>query len=218
MQTELKNLIEMRQKSLAPDVPDDRWLWPQPDTGGWAGPFSDWESSHRHKYFLHLRSNKTIVTAGANCGAYVRAYAAKFDTVFAFEPDWLNFYCMCYNTPYFNVKKFNAALGNAPGFCTLVDKNKKNCGSYRIKTEAVAEECHIPVMVIDSLKLTSCDMIQLDVEGYEFEALQGGTGTIEKFKPVVVVENHKKNVEEFLFARGYKFQEKSISDYIYYPA
>lgn len=216
MMTELKHLIEFRTKQLDPTIEDTRWLWPKEDNGAYAGPFTDWESSHRHKYFKYLKDNKVIVTAGANMGVYVRAYAKKFDNVFAFEPDWLNFYCMCYNTPYSNVKKFNAALGKAPGFCAINDKNKKNMGAYRVLPDAKPADCTTPVMTIDSLKLNHCDMIQLDVEGYEFEVIEGATATIEKCKPVIVSENHKKPIEEWLFARGYKFDQRSISDYIYF--
>ena len=43
-------------------------------------------------------------------------------------------------------------------------------------------------MLIDDLNLPGCDLIQLDLEGYEFYALQGGIETIKKHKPVIVIE------------------------------
>ena len=47
---------------------------------------------------------------------------------------------------------------------------------------------HVPTIVIDSLNLTGCDLIQLDIEGYEYKALLGAKNTIQKYKPVLCVE------------------------------
>ena len=45
-----------------------------------------------------------------------------------------------------------------------------------------------PTMRIDDLALPGCDLIQLDLEGYELFALKGGLDTINKYKPVIVIE------------------------------
>jgi len=216
METELKNLIELRTKKLDPETHDDRWLWPKVDTGAYAGPFTDWESSHRHKYFQNLKDNKLIVTAGANMGVHVRAYARKFDEVYAFEPHWLNFYCMSYNAPYNNVHKFNCALGKDVDRVFIKNDPQNNMGAYKTDVNHNEQGRTIPMLTIDILKLPACSMIQLDVEGAEFEILQGAVKTIEKYHPVIITENHKKELEEFLFARGYQFQNRSISDSIYF--
>ena len=44
------------------------------------------------------------------------------------------------------------------------------------------------VMTIDDLKLNCCDLIVLDVEGSELDALKGAKSTIERFHPVVMLE------------------------------
>jgi hypothetical protein len=49
-------------------------------------------------------------------------------------------------------------------------------------------EGHIPTIRIDDLNLTDCNLMQLDVEGYELNALLGAAKTIDKFKPVLCVE------------------------------
>ena len=53
----------------------------------------------------------------------------------------------------------------------------------------VAGDGPIPVMRIDDLGLTACDLICLDVEGYELMALAGAIDTIRRYRPVVMVED-----------------------------
>ena len=210
----LTDLIEFRTKKLA-GVQDDRWMWPKADKGAYAGPFTDWDNSHIHKYFKNVKQKRLVVTAGANMGLYVRAYANMFDHVWAFEPHWVNFYCMSYNCPYDNVYKFQAALGENTTQCNFQNSNPTtNMGAYRIKDDA--PEKSIPMMALDDMNLPYVDLIQLDIEGYEGWALKGGQKTIEKHKPVIIVENARPPSADVLSGLGYVLQEKSISDQIYY--
>ena len=48
---------------------------------------------------------------------------------------------------------------------------------------------NIPTLLIDDLNLTECDLIMLDVEGYELHALNGAIETIKKYGPVICVEH-----------------------------
>jgi len=45
-----------------------------------------------------------------------------------------------------------------------------------------------PTLMIDDLKLNHCDLICLDVEGYETPALIGACQTIEKHSPIILTE------------------------------
>jgi hypothetical protein len=66
---------------------------------------------------------------------------------------------------------------------------------------------------IDDLNLPSCDLIHLDVEGYEAAALQGAIETIKKFKPVVIIERDSgANVVTDL---GYTKYKKLMMDSVY---
>jgi hypothetical protein len=47
---------------------------------------------------------------------------------------------------------------------------------------------YLPLLSIDSLNLPECDLIQLDVEGYELNALLGAVETIKKYKPALCIE------------------------------
>ena len=43
-------------------------------------------------------------------------------------------------------------------------------------------------VMIDDLNLWACDLIQLDVEGFEHKALKGAEHTIRRFRPTIVLE------------------------------
>ena len=215
MSHNLTDLIEFRTRKLE-EVPDDRWLWPKQDKGAWEGPFTDWNNSHRHKYFKNVRDFQLVVTAGANMGLYTRYYAQKFNTVYAFEPNWINFYCLSYNCPYDNVRKFNAALGQTTKQSFIPQTPTTNMGAYRIDQKKSGDETNIQMFALDDLNLPRLDLLQLDVEGYEGFVLKGAQKTIERFKPVIIVENARPPFEDVIKGLGSVLQEKSISDQIYY--
>ncbi len=48
----------------------------------------------------------------------------------------------------------------------------------------------VKVIRIDDLKLTRCNLIKVDVEGMEVDVLAGAAATIERFRPVLFVENN----------------------------
>lgn len=48
---------------------------------------------------------------------------------------------------------------------------------------------YVDLTTIDSLNLDRLDFIKLDIEGYEYFAIDGGIETIKKYKPVITLEN-----------------------------
>ena len=79
-----------------------------------------------------------------------------------------------------------------------------------------SEKFQIPMMTIDGLNLNACDMIQLDVEGFEQYAIRGAIATIQKFKPVIIAERFNTN-EHQAAMRGinYSLVDISAMDSIY---
>ena len=51
----------------------------------------------------------------------------------------------------------------------------------------------MPVTMVDDLGLRDCQFIKLDIEGMETEALLGASATIVQFRPVLYVENDRKD-------------------------
>ena len=48
----------------------------------------------------------------------------------------------------------------------------------------------VPLVTLDSLELTKCSMVKIDVEGMESLVLAGAKRLIEKCRPVIYVENN----------------------------
>jgi FkbM family methyltransferase len=63
-------------------------------------------------------------------------------------------------------------------------------------------EVDVPVVVLDDLEL-SPDFVKLDVQGYESEVLDGLERTIERSRPVLLVESPEPEVRAWLAERGY---------------
>jgi FkbM family methyltransferase len=207
-----ENEYELREKELK-GITDKHWIWPKKDKGGWEGPTENWNESHHVEYFKFLNKYDVVVTAGANCGLHVRGYAEKFKAVYAFEPDYKNFYCMTRNCLYPNVFKFNAALHKEAAFCSM-NKNESNWGAFTVNMKDCPEKL-IPMMSIDSLNLWACDLIQLDVEGWEDDVIRGAMVTIEKFKPVIITERNSQTMQQMLSPFGYNGCHRSKMDTIH---
>jgi len=138
------------------------------------------------KVWPYIKAWDTCVQAGGNLGVFPRTLAAKFHSVYTFEPDAENFYCLGINCPESNVIKLQAALGDKPGLVSIVDENQGQCnpGAKYVRGKGL-----VPTLRIDDLGLESCDLILLDIEGSELAALKGAQVTITKFKPVIAIED-----------------------------
>jgi FkbM family methyltransferase len=123
---------------------------------------------------------------------------------------------MVMNNQYDNVVKLNAALGSAPGLVDLDRGDLGNIGTHKIeKRDGLLK---IPTITIDSLALETCDLIQLDVEGYESNAIEGAMHTIMRFKPIIIAENFSSDEARKLMSNmNYEYVETSFSDSIFKP-
>lgn len=131
----------------------------------------------------YVPNKRVVVQAGGNVGFYIKQYAELFETVYTFEPDPVLFHCLNLNITSENVRKFQACLGD--------NNNPLSIGRYLsdIGSTHVTGNGNIPTYKIDDLNLEVCDLIQLDVEGYEFNVLKGAIKTIKRCKPIIVIEN-----------------------------
>jgi len=152
------------------------------------------------RYHKDIDKN-VMIQAGGNVGVYAWQYAQMFNSVYTFEPEDLNFYCLERNiADQKNIKATKAFLGKQSGTAGIKNRaNDKavartekypdgrpteyNTGAYEI--DGIGE---IPVIDIDSLNLPQCDLIHLDVEGGELDALQGAENTIKQHKPILCLE------------------------------
>lgn len=189
------------------------WMWRESDSGAWDGPSREWEQSHKQAYLKHCKKFDVCVQAGGNQGLYPRLFANVFKTVYTFEPDMYNFHCLVNNCQMDNIVKMNACLGNENKMVRFNgDPGSTNSGTFSISTSA--EAGIIPMLMLDTLNLQDCDLIQLDIERFEKSALEGAIETIKKFKPVIACECGDGGV---LSQFGYVAIENVGADIVYIP-
>lgn len=187
------------------------WLWPNTDTSGdgglWAGPLKEW---YLHKELIqkYCRDTNVVVQAGGACGMYPRLLANFFQVVYTFEPHVGNFSFLCKNADLPNIFKFNAALGDTHEMIAM-HTHDSNQGMHRVDRVVNAT---VPTLRIDDFKYPTLDLIMLDVESYEINVLRGAVISIEKFKPLIIVENATKEIIDFLEQFNYNQVDQNASD------
>ena len=158
---------------------DGVW-WPSRDQAAKANtPIS---VQHIKHLVTQVGERKVAVQAGGNVGLWPREMARYFERVVTFEPDSLNIQCFKRNVLAENVTLFEAALGDKAESKGLA-RNADNCGAHYL-----VDGDEFQTVTIDSLQLDACDLIQLDIEGFELMALRGAERTIEKFHPTICLE------------------------------
>lgn len=176
----------------------------------------------------YVAGHHACVQAGGNLGIFPKYLARHFETVYTFEPDGELFAALMFNAREPNIVKLQAAVG------IHRDPVRMECsrrdGSQREVHEGlthVAGPGVIPCLQIDDLGLPVCDLIYLDVEGYEFHALLGAAKTIERCRPVIGVEINRNiefagykadDVRSLIASHGYAHRLTMHSDEIYTPA
>ena len=171
----------------------------------------------------YCNEKRVMIQAGGNAGFYIKKYAELFDYVYTFEPMPLLFYCLNLNANTSNVIKFNCCLGNTNECVSMIDETLRlGHGGSHVNVFNNNNIKNIPTLKIDDLNLQICDLIQLDLEGFELNALLGGIKTIKRCKPVIVVEDFDQwaarygsslsKIEELLFNLDYIFVEKIKSN------
>jgi FkbM family methyltransferase len=173
-------------------------------------------SSGEVALFSHfIQRGAIVLDVGANIGAHtvpLAQLAGSDGLVLAFEPQPILHQMLCANLALNsipNVRTFAMALGNSQGSCTIPVLDyaaSKNFGGIEMNSGADGEV--VPLGMLDDFGLDRVDFIKLDVEGFESKVLEGGAVTIDRCRPVIYLENDRKeNSAELiqrLFDLGYR--------------
>lgn len=169
------------------------YLWPKEDTK--LQQVNDWVSDLKFVYVEMQeagRQFRTAIQAGGACGIWPRALAEKFDLVYTFEPDPVNYWCLSANVADLpqKVAPRYGALGEQMGFARLeLHKSEQhNVGAYYT---VPCKDGVVPMYTIDYLAATNVDLLCLDIEGREVEALRGAHNTIETWRPFIMIEEKR---------------------------
>jgi FkbM family methyltransferase len=146
--------------------------------------------------------------------------AKTFKQVWTVEPDDANYDALRHNVSFYeNIDHRRAAFGEKTGRGAIRHFEEANCGAHQVKD---GEE--FDIITIDSLGVKDCDLIHLDIEGFEQFALHGAVNTIEACRPVICLElkglgdQHgytNADTIKWLSNRGYTEVERVHNDVIF---
>jgi FkbM family methyltransferase len=140
-----------------------------------------------------------IIDGGANIGSYTVEWARfmrGWGVVMAFEPQRWPFYALCGNLAInnvFNAVARNEALTEQTNGQIVVPfwppDEPHNFGALALDGDA-SVAFPVDVVAIDDLTLPRLDILKLDVEGMEPQAIKGAFHTIDRLKPIIIAEAH----------------------------
>lgn len=176
-------------------VTRDGWLMPAA-----VNPklFAQWiaEAEERIELALPFVKHRTcVLQAGGNLGYWAKLLAEKygFGWVYTFEPDAVNFRCLQANTDGLTaVYPFHSAIGAKAGKLPWSRASEHKPGWHKIAPNGCKPKYvsgTVDVGTVDDLGLAACDLVALDVEGFELEALKGAEQTIARHRPVILFED-----------------------------
>jgi FkbM family methyltransferase len=164
-----------------------------------------------------VKPGMTVVEVGANIGTHsiALARACAPGRLYLFEPQQRVFQLLCANLALNGIQNaiaYPEACGDAPGFVivpTLDYGAENNFGGISVRPDGEgAQGLKVRATPLDSLGLTDCHVIKIDVEGFEAQVLRGAAETIRKFRPVLYVENdrraHQQEVISLIADMGYR--------------
>lgn len=185
-----------------------KWIVGASTHGCWLGTF---ESDKVAAFESEIRRDCVVYDLGANAGVYTLLSASRATAghVYSFEPlernlDFLRRHIEL--NRFTNCTVIPAAVHSSSGWAQFAEGPTPEMaalatdGALRVKTVALDQ-------LREAGTLPAPDLIKMDIEGNELEALRGATRLLESDRPVIFVAAHSSILErdcaEFLRNLGY---------------
>ena len=141
----------------------------------------------------HGHQFRSCVQAGGAVGVWPIGLATVFERVYTFEPDPVNYGCLNRNTEGVSrLRRFPLGLWHESSKGVVCNDEPDNAGAgYVVDAENSGDSWVCALITIDSMNLKDCDLIYLDIEGAETNALMGAVETIERCRPLIGIEDKK---------------------------
>ena len=191
-----------------------------------------WEKNITKKIFNDCEKGSIAIDIGANIGTHTISMLDSVGDegiVIAFEPQENLIDCMKKtfekNNNIILTSKLVSNIDGESGYMSgtggrsRIPIDKKN---YSMKTWNRELKKTITLdNYIDELKITkNISVIKIDVEGHEFEVLEGAINTIDRYKPIIYIEVWKECYEKLLEWNiknpSYKIEKIGVVDYKLY--
>ena len=191
-----------------------RWIVGSSDHGCWLGSY---EAAKQRALVALAREGSVFYDIGANVGFYTllgSALVGPAGRVIAFEP-------VARNLEYLrrhleinritNVTVIDSAVSDESGDRSFMAGASNATGRLSPTGDTV-----VPVETLDALIargiIPDPDIIKMDIEGGELNALSGAKRMLERVKPTILVATHSESIHqaciEFLTGLGYRLLDR----------
>lgn len=179
--------------------------------------------------FVPESSRGLAVDVGAHVGLWTRVLATMFEHTVAFEPHPTLFACWernCLNID--NASGYNIALSHTNDEVSI-GYVEGNSGNAHVIDRPAQGARFARTYALDNFPLgKKIDFLKIDVEGWELYVVLGASETIQRDKPVIILEQKPGNAERYNQTRlaalqhviklGYKLVWEKSGDYVAQPA
>lgn len=197
----------------------------KPETEGWLGKYSynqfdNYQIEEYNSALKYIKNFRTSLDLGANLGIMSARMVKDFDMVHAFEPLFHDH--LKKNVPANNITIHPKAVGAEAGYETMRIGLHHSGGSNIVNYSAIGKDFkRVEVVTIDKFEFSEVDFIKIDVEDYEWFALQGAEKTIEKNLPTILIElkddnSHYNKIISFFEKYNYKRKKVGKMDSVFY--
>ena len=183
-------------------------LWPIDD--GVIGPclktYGEWSEGENIIMSQFINKDDIVIDIGANIGTTTLNLSEQVGCngkVLAFEPQSKISQCLNTNLTLngiTNVIVDNAAVSKKTGWAKINDEKFKDNGRYGETRISKKGTTKVRTVCLDELDLPSCSLIKIDIEGHEWDAIQGGKNFLKNHEPVIYAEakNDEQGTKKYL--------------------
>ena len=170
-----------------------------------------------------MKPDMTVLDIGANIGYYALMEAKACKRVIAIEPDEKNYRDLNYNVQlnnYVNITTHRMAAGDTEGVINFALSNIPNW--HRVAAGGEKRIVSVPVSTVDNILSRmgkpKIDLLRMDVEGYEYNILNGARETIKRDRPMMFLEIHRDLIKHFGKTARQLFELLAEYDYSVYKS
>ena len=199
-----------------------------PDLDTHFADFIEQELNYQRKSYdaaLQYVTNRSLaIDIGAHVGFFSMYMMNDFESVRAFEPIPDNRECYMANMEHFykddDWKCFNIAASNKKGKVNIDRQSEHNSGGWEVSSSG--REFNTD-MIDNYSEEWNVGLVKIDVQGHELPVLQGMLKTMNKNKPVILIEVvHRgvtnEDIDALLVSNNYMKQDQIKKDSIYLGA
>jgi len=139
-----------------------------------------------------------VLDIGGNVRFMTIQLAGLAKHVYAFEPSPDNFKQLVENTKHLdNITRYEVAVSNQTGYSILYLCPKDN-GMNRLYDSQWCkggDRVKVSTVDLDGALVNNIKFIKIDVEGFEYKALQGMSQLLQREHPIILMEFHSPSIE-----------------------